>query len=52
MPVVIILDHISGDGLHIAYVPKDGQTDLLVCEDTPMWYLDGCLEGHSFSGLD
>lgn len=44
--IVVLLDHISADGLHIFDISEDGEADLLFLEDASMGYLDCCFEGH------
>lgn len=39
--VMVLLDHVSADGLHIPDVSKDGKPDLLFLEDASVGDLDG-----------
>lgn len=49
--VVVLLNHLSADGLHVANVPKNGQAYLLVLEYSPMRDFDGGLQGLGFASL-
>ena len=44
--IVVLLDHISADGLHIFDISEDGEADLLFLEYSSMGDLYCCLQGH------
>lgn len=50
--IMILFDHTLRDGLHVAYVSQNGQTNLLSLEDPPMCDLDSRFERHGFASLD
>ncbi len=49
--VVVLLNHLPADGLHVANIPKNGQAYLLVLEYSPMRDFDGGLQGLGFASL-
>jgi hypothetical protein len=49
--VVVLLDHLLADGLHVGYVAEDGETDLLLAKDAAMCDLDGGLKGLRLPGF-
>lgn len=52
VPVVVVLNHVSADGLHVPNVSQNGQSNLLLGEYSSVRYFNGGLQRHRLPGLN